>query len=148
MRVRLWAGPARRGSGLVDALYGDEGAAVAVMGRGQGLVHVQNRRDTGIQSIEEGGPLVARFGADTHRHCGLLGGPVGDIHLDGEQRIIRQAKAVQHQGIELGFDGPDGDVFAVGCLVDIIEGGGSVEDVAAAFVVPEAAGAETPHHGR
>ena len=70
-----------------------------------------------------------------------------NIHLDGKQRIVRQAKVVQHQGIELGFDGPDGDVFAVGCLVDIIEGGGSVEDVAAAFVLPEAAGAKTPHHG-
>lgn len=73
-------------------------------------------------------------------------GPLGSVPLGPEIRI-RSACLFQEQGVELGFDGADGNVSAVGAAVRIVEVGAAVQQVATPCLLPLAHGLEGVHHG-
>ncbi|KAF5289622.1 hypothetical protein FQR65_LT20784 [Abscondita terminalis] len=138
---------ARRGRGLQHAAGFGEGGARAVVGMLRGLVPVEHGREAGVAAFEQLAPLVTRAGAEHVGQAQLEQGPARGIHLAVEQRIL-DAAALAQFGIELGLDGADGDVLAVGAGIGVVEGGAAVEHVLAALVAPLALGLEAVHEGR
>ena len=140
------AAESRRGGGLDDAADLDEGTAgliVRVFGR---FVHVQNGCHAGVATRKEFAPFVPRAGGEVGGDAGLELGPAGAVPLVGEVGV-GDAGRVQEEGVELGLDGADGNVLAVGAAVGVVEVGAAIEEVAAALLAPLAHGLEGVHHG-
>ncbi len=131
---------------LDDSADFDERAAgliVRVFGR---FVHVEHRRHAGVAAFQQRTPFVACAGFEVGGEAGLQLGPAGALPLLLEVRV-GDAGLLQEQGVELGFDGADGNVLAVGTAVGVVEVGAAIEQVAAAFLRPVAHGLEGVHHG-
>jgi hypothetical protein len=145
----LGSGPteARRRRGLAGAGHVDERLAsdvVRVFGR---LGHGEDRGEAHVRALHQRTPLVPGLAVEELLQATLEHGPQVGIHLQRELGVVRQPGQAQQLGVELGLDGPDRDVVAVGAPVDVVEVGAGVEQVLApARLVEEPGLLHAPEH--
>src|SRR5574337_1247206 len=129
-----WGGHAAAEAGswsrLHHPIHLDESAPGPIVGVGRRLVHAQHRGDAGVRALQQGAPLGPAAGRQVGGEAGLQRRPAAALPLVREIRV-GDAGLFQEQGVELGFDGPDGDEAAVGAAIGVVEGGAPVQQVAA-----------------
>ena len=117
----------------------DECAPRPVVRVARRLGQAQHRGDAGVGALEAGGPVVARSGGEDLAEPCRQPGPGGAVVL--VPALARQPQPGHQGGEELRLDRPDGDKAPVGAGVAAVERGAAVEQVGAAHVAPDTAGA-------
>src|SRR3954452_10132334 len=141
-RNRSWrAREPRRRRGLDDPVEVDEALACRYVRVCRCLTRRQHRRDACVDAVEQRGPLVTRLGGEGALEQRAHLRPPRDIvlagQLPGEVRS-RLAQDAHQLCEELAFQRSDGDPPTVRALVRVVERRTTVEQVAAALVLPDA----------